>query len=167
MKSLGKLLLLSIFCAFFGASLSSYATELGALSPDFKLPTNKGKDISLSEHKGKVIVIDFWTAWCGKCQKSLNFLNALQNKLQGKNFQVITVNLDETPDDALAFLAKNNLNLIVAYDPQASTPASFKIEDTPTSLVIDADGKIAMIHSGFDDEAGAELENKIQALLGK
>jgi len=143
------------------------ALEIGDNAPDFKLTSNNGQEISLSQFRGKVVVVDFWTAWCSKCQKSLIWLEGLQSKLHGRNFQAITINLDETSDGALQFLAKNNLDLVVALDPKASTPETFQLESTPTSFVIDAQGKVAIIHSGFDADSGSELEVKILALLGQ
>ncbi|MBX7138468.1 MAG: TlpA family protein disulfide reductase [Oligoflexia bacterium] len=143
------------------------ALEQGEQSPDFTLASNIGRDVKLSDYRGKVVFVDFWTSWCTTCQKSLSWANKFQRELSNPDFQVLTINLDETPDGALQFLQKEKMNLLVAYDPSGSTPEAYQVEATPTSMLIGPDGKIELIHSGFDDKASSEIEFKISGLLKK
>src|SRR5690349_9791346 len=93
--------------------------ESGSSAPTFEGPTLKdsGK-LRLEDFRGKVVYLDFWASWCGPCRVSLPMLEELRREYQAKGFEVIAVNVDENPQDALDFLKKYPVTYPVVRDPQ-------------------------------------------------
>lgn len=126
-------------------------------APAFDLPTANGS-VSLSQLKGKVVYVDFWASWCEPCRRSFPWMNALAMKHKDGPFVLVAINLDKKRELADAFVAKNEPNFTVAFDPEGKTAAAYKVKAMPSSFVIGADGQIAYSHFGFDakDTAGVE-----------
>lgn len=141
------------------------ALETGVAAPTFSLPTPSGKTFKLADAKGKVVYVDFWASWCGPCRQSFPWLNAMQAKYGAQGFQVVGINLDKKREDANAFLTQTPAKFLIAYDVAGDTPKSYGIKGMPSSALVDADGKVILLHAGFRDDERAELEAKIVAAL--
>jgi cytochrome c biogenesis protein CcmG, thiol:disulfide interchange protein DsbE len=150
------------FLAFY--SLPSMALAVGEVAPAFDLPGNAAP-IKLSEFKGKVVYVDFWASWCGPCKQSFPWLNDMQSKYGAKGFQVVGINVDAKTADAKTFLTEVPAKFTVAYDDKGVTPKQFGIKGMPSSVLIDATGKVLLQHTGFRDADKAQLEQAIQQAL--
>lgn len=148
--------------AFF--SLPSLALTVGEAAPAFELPGNSGV-VTLSSLKGKVVYVDFWASWCGPCKQSFPWLNDMQSKYGAKGFQIVGVNVDAKTADAKTFLTEVPAKFTVAYDDKGVTPKQFGIKGMPSSVLIDATGKVLLQHTGFRDSDKAQLEQAIQQAL--
>jgi len=154
------------------ASLALGATALvfaigsmAAPAPAFTLPTATGASVSLGDHKGKIVYVDFWASWCGPCRQSFPWMNEMLSKYQAQGFEIIAVNLDAARADADDFLAANPASFTVALDPQATMPPQYGVKGMPTSYLIDGNGEIILQHTGFNDSHKADLEAAIQKAL--
>jgi cytochrome c biogenesis protein CcmG/thiol:disulfide interchange protein DsbE len=146
---------------------SAFALDVGERLPAFSLTSNKGEQIASEDLKGKVVYIDFWASWCAPCAQSLPWMAELEKKY-GENLKVVTINVDEERAAAEKMLAKNQLDLLVGFDPQGALPEKFGVKSMPTSYIVDAQGQVRQIHRGFSDEARGQLEASIEsALAGK
>ncbi len=154
-------ILLSMFA--FVASPAMAITN-GEAAPAFELQGD-GAAVKLSNYKGKLIYLDFWASWCGPCKQSFPWLNEMQSKYGAKGFQVVGVNVDANTEDAKAFLAALPAKFAVAYDAKGLTPKAYAIKGMPSSVLIDASGKILSQHTGFRDADKAQLEQAIQQAL--
>jgi len=145
-------------------TLSIHAAEVGQVAPDFDLSGGQGA-VKLSDYKGKVVYLDFWASWCGPCKQSFPWMNDMQTRYGGKGLNLVAVNVDQKPDDARAFLKDNAAKFTVAFDQAGKTPKAYAIKGMPTSVLIGADGKVLMVHSGFKEEQRGELEKQIKLAL--
>jgi thiol-disulfide isomerase/thioredoxin len=115
--------------------------------------------------KGQYIYIDYWASWCGPCRQSFPWMNALQAKLGPKGLKVVAVNVDAKRADADKFLTHTPAQFTVAYDPQGDSAKKLAIKTMPTSMLVNPDGKILFVHSGFRTEEMEPLETKIAAAM--
>ena len=131
-------------------------------APEFRLVSTDGKDIRLSEYKGKVVIIDFWATWCGPCRKGIPDLIELQKEF-GKEIVVIGISLDtDTKREVIPFMQKIGINYPVAYGTLEVTQQYGGVEAIPTSFVINKNGKIVDKHVGLVPKSEyADLINKL------
>jgi cytochrome c biogenesis protein CcmG, thiol:disulfide interchange protein DsbE len=146
-------------------STFAFAVDSGKPAPDFQLPNLKNDAIKLSSYKGKVVYLDFWASWCGPCKKTFPWLNELQKKYGKDGFEVVGVNVDASKADADSFLATTPAEFTILLDPEGKVANSYELQGMPSSYMIDRTGKVYLVHRGFKDGEGAELEAKIKQLL--
>jgi cytochrome c biogenesis protein CcmG, thiol:disulfide interchange protein DsbE len=144
------------------SSLSAQAIELGDNVSDFEIP-GFSQAQSLSDLKGKWIYLDFWASWCVPCRQSFPFMNDMHLKLQGKNIQIIAVNVDVKKNDAERFLIQNPAKFALSFDPKGELARKMNLKSMPTSYLINPQGKVVFIHAGFRNEDKKLLENKLLA----
>ncbi|MEJ2881637.1 redoxin domain-containing protein [Pedobacter sp. GR22-6] len=145
------------------------AKMLDEQAPNFNVTDIKGKKVSLSDFKGKVVVLDFWATWCGPCKKSLPAMQMLVNKYRkDPNVKFLFIHTWETvsdpTSDAVNYLLTHKLDLPLYMDLKnpdtKKNPAvsSFGVDGIPAKFVIDGSGKIRFKASGLvlPDEAAVE-----------
>lgn len=128
----------------------------GATAPDFAVQDKTGKPVHLSDYKGKVVVLDFWSTWCGPCQRSLPHTNAVARKFTGQNVVVLAVNVWDTQAAFDAWLPQHPEYDAIqfAIDPtkaQGQDVASrlYHVSGIPTQYVISPAGKVTKSFVGF------------------
>jgi thiol-disulfide isomerase/thioredoxin len=161
-RSMWHRLTLPVLCL--ALSISACASEAGGPAPEFEL-TGMSGPVKLSNYRGKLVYVDFWASWCGPCRQSFPWMNEMQAKYGTQGLQIVGVNLDAKEKDARDFLAETPAAFAIAFDPKGATPRTYRIKGMPTSLLIDADGKIIFEHAGFNANDRADLENQIKAAL--
>jgi len=132
-------------------------------SPGFTLIDAKRAPITLSDFKGKVVLLDFWATWCAGSKVEMPWYANFEGKYRGSGLVVIGVSMDEegwaivTP-----YLEAHSVSYsIVVGDADVSD--RFGVASLPATLLIDRNGKIAARHYGLVDRAG--FENEIRKLL--
>lgn len=134
-------------------------------APDFKLKLTDGKTIKLSDHKGKIVIVDFWATWCPPCRRSIPDLIDIQKTYKDK-VVIIGISLDtETKEDVVPFMKKYGINYPVAYGSAEVVQSYGYVEAIPTAFIIDQKGNIAATHVGLVDKS--VYVNKIEQLLKK
>lgn len=126
--------------------------------------------LDLSEHHGKVIVVDFWASWCVPCRRSFPWLNAMSEKYADEGLLVIGVNVDQDAGSAADFLQKYPAKFRIAYDQGGNLAREFGVQAMPSSFVIGRDGQIRAHHLGFkvkrqDDYEAAIVEALQQEIV--
>lgn len=142
------------------------AIKVGDAAPDFKLKTSQGKDLALSELKGKWVIIDFWGSWCGWCIKDFPAMKKFYaaNK---KKIEILGVNHNDTYDRWRAAVNGNGLTWINVHNPEANTDDNdpvvlYGVTGFPTKVVVDPDGKIFDISVGYKEGYYDELLKRIK-----
>lgn len=153
------------------------AQAINTPAKSFELKDVTGKSVSLSDLKGKVVVLDFWATWCGPCKASFPIMQQAVNKYKNDpDVQFLFVHtMDKGDDNATASAAKyitdNKYNFRVLMDlrnkqtGQSAVSAAYGINAIPTKVVIDAKGNIRFQVTGFkslDDRAVTELSAMIE-----
>ena len=119
-------------------------------APDFALKDIHGKTVSLSQFKGKPILLNFWATWCGPCREELPSMQRM-HEVSKKNggFHIIAISIDRFNMKKVNQYAKDlNLSFPILVDPDRTVRKSYFIRGLPTSYLIDADGKLKGFISG-------------------
>lgn len=119
----------------------------------------------LLNDKQQLTYVDFWASWCTPCLKSFPALKQTQQQFSGKGFTVISINLDAEQQNADNFLAQQQVNFPVIFDPTGSLAAKYKVQGLPTGLLFDNQGKLIWQHQGFKAGDHQLLINKITGYL--
>lgn len=133
-------------------------------APGFNL---QGEDapVSLSQFKGKVVLLDFWASWCVPCRASFPWMSELQNKYRSQGLEVIAINVDKDISLAKAFLAKVPAGFTVAFDPKGDVASQYGLKGMPASYLIDKRGYILKSHIGFFQSDKDKREREIKEVL--
>ena len=135
--------------------------------PDFTLKDAAGKRISLSDFKGKVVLLNFWATWCGPCKVEIPWFIEFEKQYQARGFTVLGVSMDEDGWKAISpYLAEHHVNYPVVLGDEDVSKQYGGIDALPTTFVIARDGKIKAIHEGLPEQGRAEYEKEIKELLG-
>lgn len=125
-----------------GSSNSSFGLT-GKAAPDFKLKTLDGKEISLSQLKGKPVVVNFFASWCPPCIKEMPDLNAFANEYKDKVTVLgLNVTTNDRVEDVKKMVAEQKLTFPVLLDEKGAAAVAYKIVPIPTTFFIDKDGVI-------------------------
>lgn len=119
-------------------------------APNFTLKDLEGKDVSLSDFKGKWVILDFWGSWCPWCIKGFPELKEAYNKYAGK-LEIIGVDCKESESDWKAGVEKYQLPWVNVYNPEGTDILNeYGVQGFPTKAIIDPEGKIRNITVGHD-----------------
>ena len=133
--------------------------DLAGAAPAFTLTNLDGKSVSLSDFRGKVVVLDFWATWCPPCRREIPDFIDLQKEYGSQGVQVVGIALDE-PDKVQAFARQNGMNYPVLLGSDEISMRYGGIEGIPTTFVIDKSGKIVNRFEGFRPRQVFETEIK-------
>lgn len=140
---------------------------LTSFSQAFESEIENEFELTLAQHKGKVIYVDFWASWCGPCRKSFPWMNTMQNKYQDQPFTVLSVNLDHSKDLAAKFLLTSPADFPIIYDAKGKLAKKFKVKGMPSSYLINKAGKIVSAHVGFTQSKKTKYQAEIEHLLAE
>ncbi len=146
---------------------SSKLLAVGSPAPEWTLKDGAGKDVSLKDLRGKVVLLDFWATWCGPCRMAMPALQRLHEKYKDKPLVVYGINCWEKDPkaDPVAFMQKAGFTYpqLLRGDPVAR---DYKVTGVPTLYLIDPEGKILLAYSGMSTDYERQLEEAIAKTLG-
>ena len=143
------------------------AGEIGSHLPDFSARDLRGRRISSSDLRGKVVLIDFWATWCGPCKKEMPGYQKLLNRYGARGFAVIGLKLDIMADteEPRAFARRLGIHYPLAVATDEIKDKFGGIEGLPTTLIYDRWGILRQKIIGF--EYTDLVEKDLKALLGR
>ncbi|RMG04288.1 MAG: TlpA family protein disulfide reductase [Nitrospirae bacterium] len=138
---------------------------VGKPAPYFSLKGVDGREYSLTDFAGEVILLNFWASWCPPCRKELPVLEKIEGDYNGKGFRVVTISTDSDRSTLDAFLKKYPVKLIILHDSEMRIWRKYKVFSLPTSFLINRRGIIVDRFFGGHDRAVDELRRRIEEAL--
>lgn len=152
-----KVLLLTLLLATAMVQATDLKPYEGAPLPDFTLSDMEGRSHTLSGYAGKVVMLNFWATYCGPCIKEMPSIQRLKEKMAGKDFAILAVDMAEESSDVKAFLEKHRIRVDfpLLLDPDGEVVEEWMISAVPTTFILDPEGKIRYAFYG-----GLEWDNE-------
>lgn len=129
------------------ALAATTAAEVGSLAPDFTLTTLDGEDLTLSDLRGRPVVVNFWATWCPPCRAEIPALDQAGRELGG-DVVILGVDVQEDPAAVAAFAAEIGMRYPVALDETAAVARAYRVRAFPTTYFIDSRGVVVDVISG-------------------
>lgn len=126
---------------------------------ELKLLTIDGKEVKLSDYKGKVVLVNFWASWCPPCKEEMPIFEKVYQKYNDKNFVILAVNMDTSEGAMKEFLEKNRYSFPIV---RIKGEAGLNIPGLPTSYLVDKDGSVKKIRLGIYRELEEDLSKLLQ-----
>ena len=165
---IGSLLL--ALCGLMLGAGAAHGGELkpwtGGATPPLALKDPAGKAHDLAAYRGKVVLVNFWATWCAPCREEMPSMQALRERLAGKGFEVLAVNLMESEEKITAFRESELIDLPVLMDRDGAAAKRWKVRMLPISFVIDRQGAIRYQLVGEANWTGPDVAPVIERLIG-
>ena len=150
---------------------NEYIVKVGDVAPDFTLQMTDGTQFTLSEQRGKVVMLQFTAGWCGICREEMPHIEReiwLPNK-ENKEFVLVGIDREESLEDILPFIEGVGTTYPIAMDTNADVFAKYALRESgiTRNVLIDRDGKIVMLTRKFKSEEFAALVNTINTMLAE
>lgn len=131
-------------------------------APKFTLTDIEGRRLSLSDYRGKVVILDFWAPWCPPCKREIPDFIALQKQYESRGLQIIGIGLDQQ-ENVASFARENGINYPVLIGDDDISKLYGGISGIPTTFIIDKEGNVSSRFEGFNDKT--VFEEAIKKLL--
>ena len=142
--------------------------ETGLPAPNFMFPGLDGKMVSLSDHRGHVVLVNVWATWCPPCVDEMPSMERLYKELKGENFEILAVSIDSLGTKAVApFMKKYNLSFPALMDPGGTIKTLYQTTGVPESFIVNQDGILINKIIGPRDWAAPEIIGFFRDLLQK
>lgn len=133
------------------------------IATDFKVKGTDGKELSLRNLRGKVVLLDFWASWCGPCRVEMPAVKRVWQKYGGDKFVIVGINMDRTKEAFESYVKSEGLTWPQYYDGQVwnnKITQLYGVKGIPYTVLIDKDGAIRAVSL-----RGNQLYNKIADLV--
>ena len=139
--------------------------RLGQPAPDFRLKTLAGPEVSISELKGRPVIINFWASWCPPCRLEMPLLIAAYQAHRDVGLEVVAINLtdQESAKDIRKFVAEFQMPFTIALDTKGKTWSRYGLIALPTTVFVGADGMVRVVNSGPIN--GVTLDRDLSQIL--
>ncbi len=142
-----------------GEEENDYISQLKIDIPfqtDFIAYNGQGEKVSISDYRGKNVILNFWASWCPPCVEEMPEFEALHKKLDPKDTVILAINVTdgqrETRKTAEKFIREQNIDLNILYDEDLNGAKEFSISVIPQTYVIDKEGYVQYGLMGMTDE---------------
>ena len=146
-----------------GCYSGSRPPHIGSNAPDFTVQDSDRK-ITLSELRGKVVVLNFWATWCAPCVEELPSLVNLQQKMRNKGITVLAVSVDQDESLYRRFVQDHNVNLLTVRDANQTSNNLYGTFKFPETYIIDRNGVMRRKFIGAVDWATPEVVDFLSKL---
>lgn len=122
--------------------------EVDQPAPELTLYDLDGKQVSLSDFKGQVVLLNNWATWCPPCREEMPEFKAYYEKYKEDGFQVVAVEAGQPESEVRAFVEEQGLEFIILLDPENLSLVTFQHSSLPNSFVIDRQGHLRLAWLG-------------------
>ncbi len=142
---------------------TSGGDRLAASAADFKLEDLNGKTVSLSDFRGKPVLIDFWATWCFPCREAIPEIEKLYKNYSGKGLVVLGVSIDSSEWESVRAFAKEAGITYPVLKGDEDVTTRFQVRAIPMVVILDKQGKVVKRYFGIGSDG--ELEKGVKAIL--
>ena len=140
--------------------------QVGSMAPDFKVDMCDGERVTLSELRGKVVLVTFWATWCPPCREELRYVQAdIIERFKGKPFVFLPISRGEEYGTVAAFRKRMGYTFPMGLDTDRSIFAKYATNGIPRNFLIGADGRVIKTTIGFDKAEFVEMVKTIDEVL--
>ncbi len=137
--------------------------EINQPAPELTLFDLDGKEVSLTDYKGEVILVNNWATWCPPCRLEMPEFQVYFENHQDQGFQVIAIEAGQPENEVRTFVEQLELDFVILLDPENKSLVTFQNSSLPNSFVIDRKGNLRLAWLGAINEA--TLEQYVTPLL--
>jgi len=153
----------AVVAAYVAVAMLSPASPRGA---DFRLESLSGERFYLHDQRGKCVVLVFWSTMCAPCKAELTYLSNLQRELADDRLVVAGICTDaESPDRASRVVGPLDVDFPVLLDTTGEVTRDWDAVIVPTTVIIDADGKVVWRRAGYDAAVRRAIRSQIERVL--
>ena len=153
----------------YGAGSTGYIVKVGQVAPDFTVTLTDGRTVTLSDFRGKVVMLQFTASWCGVCRKEMPFIekDIWQKHKSDPDFMLMGIDRDEPLNKVIAFGKSTGVTYPLGLDPGADIFAKYALRQAgiTRNVLIDKEGRIVMLTRLYNPEEFSALVKKIDELL--
>lgn len=159
--------LVAALLGFLGWGLykSSSGPRSSGLAPDFTIQSYDGQTVTLSELRGKVVIVNFWASWCPPCREEAAYLEQTWRKYRDRGVVFLGVDWVDTPTNALAYIKEFDITYPNGPDIGTKAAQAYRIQGVPETFYVDQRGALRGVHIG--PLKSPELDQKIDELLAE
>ena len=150
----------------------AYAAEppyalLGHEAPDFALHAAAGENVRLSEHRGEVVVLSFWSSRCTSCRTQLAALNRSLATYASAGLSVYGVGVDDDPVQAQEFARSAGVGFALLLDPAKTVSRSYQVDNLPMTVLIDRNGTVRYVMRDYSAASSTVYLQQLRTLLNE
>jgi len=154
-------------CALFFSPIALAQSEKTVPAPDFTLKSLNGEEVSLNQHRGKYVLVNFWATWCGPCKMEMASLETLYQRFKSRKFSLLAISNDMFGAKIVKpFVKAHRLSFPILLDQQLQASNKFGVVSLPTTFMIDPEGNIIGELKGAEDWASPDNLLYFENLLG-
>ncbi len=128
---------------------SSTIVKVGEIAPDFTVASLDGTTLSLSDYKGKTLLLVFFSSWCGDCQELMAGLDDVAEMFSDRNFDILAISRGEEKDAVSQFVTEIDCHSAVALDPDSKAYSLYATKYVPRCFVISPLGRIVAMSTEY------------------
>ena len=133
---------------------------------DFTLKDLSGNDVTLSEKKGKIVVLNFWATWCPPCREEMPSMEKLHKKYYGKDFEIIAVAMDPKGKKIVKpYIDENGYTFTILLDDKGAISDMYRAYAVPMTFILARDGRVIEKIMGAADWFSEESQAYIEELI--
>jgi len=141
-----------------------HRVQIGKPAPDFSLPALGGTKVSLSESRGKAVLLNFWATWCPPCKDEMPSMEKVYREQNGK-LEILAVSIDKGTREVEAFKKEHNLSFLILLDPDNLVAALYELSFVPTTYLIDRAGNVVYRETQYRDWTDPESRKLLDKIL--
>lgn len=140
---------------------------LGQPAPDFALRAVSGANVRVSEHRGEVVVVSFWSSRCTPCRTQLASLNRSFVTYQSAGLAMFGVGVDDDPKQALSFAQSAGVGFPMLLDPEKGVARNYAVDNLPMTVLIDRGGNVRYVLRDYSPANETLYLQELRALLNE
>jgi cytochrome c biogenesis protein CcmG, thiol:disulfide interchange protein DsbE len=138
-KKLASILVALVAVSFSGCNSGTAPPKIGTVAPDFTVQ-DVDRKVTLSELRGKTVVLNFWASWCGPCVAETPSLVAMSRKMRDRNVVVLAVSVDEDDSAYHKFIREQGMDMLTVRDAEKKSNDLYGTHVFPETYIIDRNG---------------------------